>query len=146
MDELIILLIKGIAKMLGGDQPKKPGQFRPPASQVVPGNIPPALLQRQQEILRAAGARRRKPAGRRPVAMPAPVPTQLVEVVPDAPPTSARAAAAQRAAPSSLAAARKPAVTVNATAIHSWLTPSVLQKQFILTEIFQPPLALREER
>lgn len=31
-----------------------------------------------------------------------------------------------------------------ANSIHKWLQPEKLRRQFILTEIFQPPLALRE--
>jgi hypothetical protein len=34
-------------------------------------------------------------------------------------------------------------VGVAAPAIHKWLTPATLRQQFILTELFQPPLALR---
>ncbi len=33
---------------------------------------------------------------------------------------------------------------VNAAAIRRWAKPNVLRQQFILTEIFQPPLALRD--
>ena len=40
--------------------------------------------------------------------------------------------------------AAKPAV--DAQALANWLRPATLQKQFILTEILQPPLALREPR
>jgi hypothetical protein len=35
---------------------------------------------------------------------------------------------------------------VNAPAIARWAKPSTLRQQFILTEIFQPPLALREPK
>jgi hypothetical protein len=38
----------------------------------------------------------------------------------------------------------RPAIT--ATSINRWATPDTLRQQFILTEIFQPPLAMREER
>jgi hypothetical protein len=37
------------------------------------------------------------------------------------------------------------AVTVAAPAIRRWLTPSTLRQQFILTELFQSPIALRED-
>jgi hypothetical protein len=43
------------------------------------------------------------------------------------------------------ATAKKPSVKVNAPALHTWLRPGTLRQQFILTEIFQPPLALRSE-
>lgn len=35
------------------------------------------------------------------------------------------------------------APVVTASVIRRWATPTRLQQQFILTEIFQPPLALR---
>jgi hypothetical protein len=37
----------------------------------------------------------------------------------------------------------RPAIA--APAIKRWATPATLRQQFILTEIFQPPLALREQ-
>ncbi|MEO6434984.1 MAG: hypothetical protein ABIP55_04390, partial [Tepidisphaeraceae bacterium] len=46
-------------------------------------------------------------------------------------------------APSS---ARPVAQGVGAPAIARWLVPGTLRKQFILTEVLQAPLALREER
>jgi len=36
--------------------------------------------------------------------------------------------------------------TVNADAIAAWLRPETLRRQFILTEILQPPVALRDDR
>jgi hypothetical protein len=36
------------------------------------------------------------------------------------------------------------AVTVAAPAIRRWLTPTTLRQQFILTELFQAPIAMRE--
>jgi hypothetical protein len=38
---------------------------------------------------------------------------------------------------------RAKAPTVDAAAIRSWMTPNTLRQQFILTEILQPPLAMR---
>ncbi len=40
-------------------------------------------------------------------------------------------------------AVRKPA-TVGAVAIKRWLRPATLKQQYILTELFQPPLSLRD--
>ncbi|MCC6424922.1 MAG: hypothetical protein IT447_15725 [Phycisphaerales bacterium] len=34
---------------------------------------------------------------------------------------------------------------VSAEAIHNWLTPNTLRQQFIITELFQEPIALRGE-
>ncbi len=41
---------------------------------------------------------------------------------------------------------RRKASTVDAVAMRKWLTPATLRHQFILTEILQPPLALRPHR
>ena len=37
-------------------------------------------------------------------------------------------------------------VSADAGALRGWLTPGTLRSQFILTEILQPPLAMRSER
>lgn len=44
------------------------------------------------------------------------------------------------------AAARPKPSTVDAVAVKKWLNPATLRHQFILTEILQPPLALRPDR
>jgi hypothetical protein len=36
--------------------------------------------------------------------------------------------------------------TVNAESLHRWLRPETLRQQFMLTEVLQPPLALRPHR
>jgi hypothetical protein len=45
-------------------------------------------------------------------------------------------------APPALQPNRTPA-TVDAAAIRRWLRPTTLHSQFVLSEIFQPPLSLR---
>jgi hypothetical protein len=40
----------------------------------------------------------------------------------------------------------RPSVSVAVPAIRRWLRPGVLRRQFILTELLQPPVALREDR
>ena len=40
---------------------------------------------------------------------------------------------------------RAKAPTVDAKAIHGWMTPATLRQQFILTELLQPPIAMRAE-
>ncbi len=40
--------------------------------------------------------------------------------------------------------ARPQAPSVNADVIAKWMTPATLRQQFIITEIFQPPLSMRE--
>jgi hypothetical protein len=44
------------------------------------------------------------------------------------------------------AAPRQPARAASAVSLHRWLTPKTLRQQFILTEVLQPPLALRPPR
>jgi hypothetical protein len=71
---------------------------------------------------------------------PQPALVQAAQEVQSAPtPMPRQPAAPQQSRPTATAA---PA-SVNAATIRRWATPSILQKQFILTEIFQPPLALR---
>jgi hypothetical protein len=43
-------------------------------------------------------------------------------------------------------AARPAPITASAAAVARWLKPATLQQQFILTEVLQPPVALREPR
>ena len=35
---------------------------------------------------------------------------------------------------------------VNAQSLNKWLRPATLRQQFMLTEVLQPPLALRPDR
>lgn len=55
-------------------------------------------------------------------------------------PASRIAAAAPAPSP-----AKRPTVGASATAISSWLRPATLRQQFILTEVFQPPVAMRQQ-
>jgi hypothetical protein len=57
----------------------------------------------------------------------------------------ARNAAAATANSSSKPARRGPTMA-DAPTIRRWLKPQTLRAQFILTEVFQPPLALRSDR
>lgn len=47
-------------------------------------------------------------------------------------------------APRPAAQPQKATSAANAQTLHSWLRPQTLRKQFILTELLQPPLALRD--
>ena len=61
---------------------------------------------------------------------------------------AATAAAATATPPPSIAtsaSASRPRVAVDARVLSTWLTPKVMHRQFILTEILQPPIALREQ-
>ena len=52
----------------------------------------------------------------------------------------------QRPAPAvpAIATPAAPAAPADARVIARWLNPSTLRRQFMLTEIFQPPVALRD--
>jgi len=136
MDELIVLLIKGIARMLGGgDAPRRSTQQSQGPAQIP--NVPPAW----QEQIRKAVAAAQQTQGQRKTRGRRPAPPPLV-VKAAAPVAVVREVAVPAAAPPT---ARK-APPVVATSLHNWLSPAVLQRQFILTEILQPPLALREQK
>lgn len=152
MDELIILIIKGIIKLFGGDtdQKRRPAGRGPQSIErqswqqrtLQQPSLPPALaaaiasLQQPNRGGRApkAGKRRRQVP---PIALPVPPIAaevgEIVEMVP--PPAIARHGSGAKAAASS----------ANAIALRAWLTPAGLRKQFVITEILQPPLALREK-
>ena len=146
-----------------GLQPQRPQQQRRPTGsqpvrRISPGIaarfpdvlLPPALpprrvgpiAQQQRRVpvpqqRRSAQPQRR--AGGRPVPAPAP----------NAPPAYQGSAPLSSAAPAvaSVSAARQTATAakaVDATAVARWAKPATLRQQFILTEIFQPPLALRD--
>ncbi|MCC7351267.1 MAG: hypothetical protein IT446_11925 [Phycisphaerales bacterium] len=51
----------------------------------------------------------------------------------------------QSAPPAEPVARRSVPQAVSAASIHNWLTPKTLRQQFIITELFQPPVALRGE-
>jgi hypothetical protein len=62
------------------------------------------------------------------------------------PPVPAPAAPAKIAPPTSPASPVPSTSTrVDARALHRWLTPATLRRQFMLTEILQPPVALRRD-
>lgn len=113
----------------------------PGAGWTMPSQKPVAQRQMWQQMSPQRTAPRK--AGRR-------VPTAPIRMVQTAPPLPT---AAPAAVPQATAAARKPATAhheiaqgVSAAAISRWLKPATLRQQFILTEIFQPPVTLRPER
>jgi hypothetical protein len=74
-------------------------------------------------------------------------PTQAFMPPPPIPVLEADAPRPSAAAKSSPAGTKPQAPqTATAPAISRWLKPNTLRQQFILTEIFQPPLAMRQER
>ncbi|HWE92734.1 MAG TPA: hypothetical protein VG269_02065 [Tepidisphaeraceae bacterium] len=109
-------------------------RIRPPVRQAATRPTPPTLSQRR--IIPAPPPLRppAQPALRAPAqpALRAPAPAPARPAL-----TTEQAPRAHRTAPST---------SVAAPAIRRWLRPGVLRRQFILTELLQPPLALREER
>jgi len=110
-------------------QPSRPQQRPMPQRRPAPPPIPRAT-------------RSPVPASRRSGATPfnAPAPAISQQQPPPLPPNSP---AAPVASPTSAARA---GIAVDAAVIARWAQPNKLRQQFILTEIFQPPLALREPR
>lgn len=144
----------------------RPGQVPPPLPARPPTHVPPPpppvfASQRSVESRPVAS----RPAVRQAVrAKPAPPPRQVASRpggqpaprrpkkqkaarLPTAPPleelTPVAARAASPAAESATAGERRGGAAANAAALSRWLTPTTLRSQFILTEILQPPLALR---
>jgi len=93
--------------------------------------VPPPVPQQRPQIRQRAAKKRQQQQQPAPPAVP---------VEAEAP----RANSPEPAPVASPAAGKR--VAVNAAAIASWMRPATLQKQFILTEILQPPVALREPR
>lgn len=151
MDELIYYLIQLLIGLFtdGGKGAKGPGYPtlppRPPATPPPPGQrrpIPPSQ-QPQPQIRRKV-----TPPPKRPVVVtsPQPAPSTLPKVQFSALSVAAPASQAQARAPADRPAQQSTArsgARVNAAVLRRWLQPQTLQNQFMLTEIFQPPLALR---
>jgi hypothetical protein len=127
MDDLIILIIQAIAKMLKVESPKAPPR-RTGSPAVSP---PPIVLRRKGPLRRPAPPP--IPAGRKPIAPARPTVVVEEKVVPGS--------AGSHTILNPVTKSADAAVSIRAL-----LTPSTLQKQFILTEIFQPPIALRDPR
>ncbi len=123
MDELIILIIRGIARMLGGPPPQKKSARSPAAGQTTtPPPLPPgvaALPPKVQAQVRAALAKkgRWRPAQAKPVAVIRPQPVAPPPVAPIAPPVQPAASTSPKR--------------------------TLLQKAVLWSEILQPPLSLR---
>jgi hypothetical protein len=150
MDELIQILVQLLIDLFRGRQPPAGPGFpnlppRPPAAPPpVPQGpatripLPPPDLgkpaqrsgpQRQRQPVRTGPGRGRQPAP--VVARPPVAPVQTVQASLSAPPP-----------PPPMV--KRPAPAVDAAVIRRWLRPGTLRSQYILTEIFQPPLALRD--
>lgn len=116
-----------------------------------PGGGPSPMERIQQEIAEQLRRMQGEPAGRTPPPLPQRPPEQPQQrrrgkrVQPVAAPPPPPAERVVEASP--ITAAAKPVPpTVAAPTIRRWLTPATLRQQFILTELFQPPLSMREEQ
>jgi hypothetical protein len=157
MEELIELIIALIGKLMAPPRqaPTQGQRSRPPmlpstpqtpsghggaAYKPIPGAraLPPS---RAVVKTKAPPARRRR-STQPPPMMAAPIITGQIS---DAPPSPQviRTTVAKPIAPAQTA---KASGALDAAAFRRWLTPATLRQQFLLTEIFQPPLALREPR
>jgi hypothetical protein len=137
MIELILLIIRLF------NQEKKPPMPRPPL------NLPPGYPGVPQGSPRVAPPPPLFP--RRTVRRPPPLPLQSIAIAQPIMTRSSAVSSAQPTPPPAVAKAAKPAISTapqasaNVLAIRNWLTPATLRQQFLLTEILQPPLALRDE-
>ncbi len=127
MDELILLLIKGIARLIGGPPTTADRRFTK-----VPQGVTPA---------RPAAARPPAPPRAGPPRRPARRPAATTVAV--AAPIITRQATPPAAVAVAAATATKPA-TAAAANVRRWLTPVALRQQVVLSEILRPPVALRD--
>jgi hypothetical protein len=101
----------------------------------------PPKPQRAQQVRRAAV--------RQPTGMSRTAPAS-VAVVPSRPPplpaVKQDIAATEIRSPGAGAAAAARPLSATAATLNRWLRPSTLRQQFMLTEVLQPPLALRPDR
>jgi hypothetical protein len=146
MEELIELIINLIARSMQGSPRKTP----PPlavnrangAKRVEPANR--AVVRTNIPGARRVPARRPVPP-RIAIAQPIMTATGAVKPVATASTGTAHAVPAKSIAATAAAASPNAKPSANAATLKRWMNPSTLRQQFMLTEIFQPPLALREQ-
>jgi hypothetical protein len=132
---LVILVIWGIAALVKAMQ--KSGQSRQ-REVVAPPPVPRTSPARTPVVRKPLAVQRR-------VVPAAPPVVSWAQVAPAPPAVYARASSPAppiECAVSRPIAAAKPAVSapaMNAQSIRTWLTPEILQKQYVLTELFDPP-------
>jgi hypothetical protein len=163
----VIWAISAIAQSVGkqkkqADEARRREQIR---RQIEAPQQPPAVPQKRPVRISEGLARRFPEVARPPVPPPRkrlrPIPPPVVRdrnVAPPviAPPAMMRGAAAteqterlvtEAPAGSGMELLKRPAAPgAGAPAIAKWLNPRTLRQQFILTEILQPPLALRDKK
>jgi hypothetical protein len=143
MEELIEILIRLIAGLFENKAVKQP-----PRSKTPPGyQGAPAQPGRIEPPSRAA-ITRKMPAARRPGRRPAPqsvaVAQPIVTTLASPASVATQPVAVARAAPAKPIATGNPIPTLSAASIRKWMSPATLKQQFLLTEILQPPLSLRD--
>ena len=111
--------------------PQRRPQRRP--TPTMSGRSAPPPIPRQQ--VKQQGKQQKK---RRTAVAPPAAPVQAAS----APPSASLVVAA----PSMPTRQSTSTASVSAPALSRWLQPNTLRRQFILTEVFQPPLGLRGER
>jgi hypothetical protein len=115
--------------------PPVQAQRKPAAAPRAP--MPPRQAQMQPK---RAQARQRQAPARKTTPPPIPV-IDSVQLLP-ATKQDISATEISSTAPTSPSAAHS--LAANASTLHRWLRPATLRQQFILTEVLQPPLALRD--
>lgn len=141
---VIIWLFSSIASSVKKSSSKRKIEQEQAQLRAVRQNIQrPAVTQARPRAVKrgrvAPPSARQQPARR-----PPPIPTRAAQPVlarPDEPVTMPRADSSQGLA---RAVQRPVARTATAAALNRWLNPTTLRQQFMLTEVFQPPVALRE--
>ena len=145
MEELIEILINLIANWMKGNAQRNAQRTNAPAlpARAVKA-VRPELSNRATVTTNMPTARKKLIARRlkQPtVAMARPIVTSRAPASAPVPPPM-KAVAAKQISPAS----KSTKVPLTAAPIRKWLNPTTLQQQFMLTEIFQPPLALRESK
>jgi len=126
--------------------PPKPAPQRQSQPQRRPQPVKAAtrIVQQQRQARVPKPAPRRQVAAAPPLAPP-PLAQQAAPTVTQvAPVTAARAIQPARQSSSRSSSSSGGRAKADARALARWLRPATLQQQFIVTEIFQPPLALRD--
>jgi hypothetical protein len=150
--EVLVRLIEGAvensARRRQQEQQRTPILYRPNPQQAPP-QAPPQLQRGlpPQMDPRVAFQRAQRATSGRPLPAQGRARHQAVasNVRTSAPPPVPAPAAPAKIAPPTSPASPVPSTPtrVDARALHRWLTPATLRRQFMLTEVLQPPVALR---
>lgn len=121
----------------------------------IPPRIAEGLAQRFPDVLLPPAPPPPIPQPRRPVPIPRPAqaPRRAIKQAPTARPVSLppppilleEVSQAPLASPTLAPPRPRAKIAVDAAALSKWMNPATLRQQFMLTEILQPPLALRPD-